>query len=78
MPRSVVGPLTTSEILGAKQFADDNGIVLVAPASSGVAGAIAGDNIFRLMNPPDTFGGKAFLHIIAQRGYENLVLLQNR
>lgn len=72
----VVGPLTTSEILGAKQFADDNGIVLVAPASSGVAGAIAGDNIFRLMNPPDTFGGKAFLQIMAQRGYQNLVILQ--
>lgn len=72
----VVGPLTTSEILGAKQFADDNSIVLVAPASSGVAGAIAGDNIFRLMNPPDTFGGKAFLQIMAQRGYENVVVLQ--
>ncbi|HRW10453.1 MAG TPA: ABC transporter substrate-binding protein [Caldilineaceae bacterium] len=72
----VVGPLTTSEILGAKQFADDNGIVIVAPASSGVAGAIANDNIFRLMNPPDTFGGKAFLQIMAQRGYENVVILQ--
>jgi branched-chain amino acid transport system substrate-binding protein len=71
----VVGPLTTSEILGVKQFADDNGIVIVAPASSGVAGAIADDNIFRLMNPPDTFGGRAFLQIIAQRGYENLVVL---
>ncbi len=74
--RVVVGPLTTSEILGAKQFADDNGVVLVAPASSGVAGAIPGDNIFRLMNPPDTFGGRAFQHIFDQRGYENLVLLQ--
>ena len=72
----VVGPLTTSEILGAKQFADDNGIVLVAPASSGMAGAIPDDNIFRLMNPPDAFGGKAFLQIIAQRGYQNLVILQ--
>ncbi|MCB0081195.1 MAG: ABC transporter substrate-binding protein, partial [Caldilineaceae bacterium] len=72
----VVGPLTTSEILGAKQFADDNGIVIVAPASSGVAGAIADDNIFRLMNPPDTFGGKAFLQIMAERGYENVVILQ--
>ncbi|MEZ4861264.1 MAG: ABC transporter substrate-binding protein [Caldilineaceae bacterium] len=72
----VVGPLTTSEILGAKQFADDNDIVLVAPASSGMAGAIPGDNIFRLMNPPDTFGGAAFLKIFAARGYENLVVLQ--
>ena len=32
-----VGPLTTSEVLGAKQFADENGVVIVAPASSGAA-----------------------------------------
>src|SRR5215470_9161881 len=30
----IVGPLTTSEVLGAKQFVDDNGIVIVAPAST--------------------------------------------
>ena len=42
----IVGPLTTSEVLGAKQFADENGIVIVAPASSGIPGAIPGDNIF--------------------------------
>ncbi|MCB0091810.1 MAG: ABC transporter substrate-binding protein, partial [Caldilineaceae bacterium] len=64
----VVGPLTTAEVLGAKQYADENDIVIVAPASSGVAGAIAGDNIFRLMNPPDTFGGAAFLKIAAALG----------
>ncbi|MEZ4660147.1 MAG: ABC transporter substrate-binding protein [Caldilineaceae bacterium] len=72
----VVGPLTTGEVLGAKQYADENDIVIVAPASSGVAGAIAGDNIFRLMNPPDTFGGAAFLKIAAARGYENIAILQ--
>ena len=72
----VVGPLTTAEVLGAKQYADENDIVIVAPASSGVAGAIAGDNIFRLMNPPDTFGGAAFLKIAAALGYENIAILQ--
>ncbi len=30
----VIGPLTTGEVLGAKQFADENQVVIVAPASS--------------------------------------------
>lgn len=71
----IVGPLTTGEVLGAKQFADDNGIVLVAPASTGGAGAIPGDNIFRVMNPPDIFASKAFTGIATNRGYENIVVL---
>lgn len=71
----IVGPLTTGEVLGAKQFADDNGVVLVAPASSGIAGSIPGDNIFRVMYPPDTFAAKAFVGIATTRGYENVVLL---
>lgn len=71
----IVGPLTTGEVLGAKQFADDNGIVLVAPASSGIAGGIPGDNIFRVMFPPDTFAAKAFVGIATDRGYENIVML---
>jgi branched-chain amino acid transport system substrate-binding protein len=71
----IVGPLTTGEVLGAKQFADDNGVVLVAPASSGIAGSIPGDNIFRVMYPPDTFAAKAFVGIATNRGYENIVLL---
>ncbi len=71
----IVGPLTTAEVLGAKQFADENNIVLVAPASSGVAGAIAGDNIFRVMYPSDTFAAKAFAEIAIRRGYENIAIL---
>lgn len=71
----IVGPLTTSEVLGAKQFADENGIVIVAPASSGPAGGIPGDNIFRVMYPPDTFAANAFAQIAVARGYENVVVL---
>ncbi len=71
----IVGPLTTAEVLGAKQFADENGVVLVAPASSGPAGAIPGDNIFRVMYPPDTFAANAFSQIAVARGYENVVIL---
>jgi len=71
----IVGPLTTSEVLGAKQFADDNNIVLVAPASSGIAGGIPDDNIFRVIFPPDTFAATAFVGITQERGYENIVIL---
>ena len=71
----VVGPLTTSEVLGAKQFVDENDVVIVAPASSGIPGAIPDDNIFRVMYPPDTYAARAFAEIVGQRGYENMVIL---
>jgi branched-chain amino acid transport system substrate-binding protein len=71
----VVGPLSTGEVLGAKQFADDNQIVLVAPASSAPSGAIADDYIYRVMYPPDTFAGQAFLQIALARGYEKVAIL---
>jgi ABC-type branched-subunit amino acid transport system substrate-binding protein len=71
----IVGPLTTSEVLGAKQFVDENDIVIVAPASSGIPGAIPDDNIFRVMYPPDTYAARAFAEIVKARGYENIVIL---
>lgn len=72
----VIGPLTTGEVLGAKQFADENQVVIVAPASSAPAAAIADDYIFRVMYPPDTYAGKAFGQIATAREYRNIVMLQ--
>ena len=71
----VVGPLTTGEVLGAKQFADDNKIVIVAPASSAPAGGIPDDYIFRVMYPSDTFAAQAFIKIAAARQYKHVALL---
>jgi branched-chain amino acid transport system substrate-binding protein len=71
----VIGPLATSEVLGAKQFADENRITIIAPASSGLAGAIPDDFIFRVMNPPDNFSAQAFEGVAIARGYENIVIL---
>src|SRR5438876_3489764 len=51
----VIGPLSTGEVLGAKEYADKNKIVILAPASTGMAGAIPNDYIFRVMDPPDSF-----------------------
>lgn len=72
----IIGPLTTGEVLGAKQFADDNKIVIVAPASSAPAGALPDDYIFRVMYPPDTFAAQAFIKLAAVREYKNVVILQ--
>ncbi len=72
----VVGPLSTGEVLGAKQYADDNQIVIVAPASSAPSGAIPDDYIFRVMYPPDTFAANAFQQIALNKGYENIAILQ--
>lgn len=71
----IVGPLTTGEVLGAKQYADDNEVVLVAPASSAPSAAVPDDYVFRLFYPPDTYAAKAFAQIAAVRGYENVVIL---
>lgn len=71
----VVGPLATSEVLGAKQFADENKIAIIAPASSGIPGAIPDDYIFRVMQPPDNFQSQAFSGLAVARGYENVVVL---
>ena len=71
----MVGPLTTSEVLGAKQFADENGVVIVAPASSGAAAAIPGDSIYRVIYPPDVFASKAYANIALERSHENMVVL---
>ena len=71
----IVGPLTTSEVLGVKQFADENNVIIVAPASSGAAGGIPDDNIFRVMYPPDNFAAKAFAQIATSRGYQNVAIL---
>src|SRR5450755_3350426 len=71
----IVGPLTTAEVLGAKQFVDANNVVIVAPASTGEAAAIPNDNIFRVLDPPDNFAAKAFVQIAVARGYVNVVAL---
>jgi len=71
----IIGPLTTSGVLGAKQFADENGVVLIAPASSGTAASIPDDNIFRVINPPDVFSAKAYAKLAHDRNYKNVVIL---
>jgi len=69
-----VGPLTTAEVMGVKQFVDQNKIVVIAPASTGLAAAIPGDFIFRVVDPPDNFQGAALAQYVKARGITNVVV----
>ncbi|MEM3427509.1 MAG: penicillin-binding protein activator [Nitrososphaerales archaeon] len=69
-----VGPLTTSEVMGVKQFVDQNKIVVIAPASTGLAAAIPDDYIFRVVDPPDNFQGAALAQYVKSRGITNVIV----
>jgi len=70
----IVGSLTTSEVLGAKDFSDANSIVLLCPASTGLTAAIPGDFIFRVVDPPDSYQGLALAQAVSVEGYQNVVV----
>lgn len=70
----IVGPLTTSEVLGAKDFSDANSIVLLCPASTGLSAAIPGDFIFRVVDPPDSYQGLALAQAVSMEGHQNAVV----
>ncbi len=52
--RCIIGPYISSEVDAIKSFADENGILIVSPASVATSLSIPGDNIFRLV--PDMTG----------------------
>jgi len=57
-----------------KQFVDQNKIVVIAPASTGLAAAIPDDYIFRVVDPPDNFQGAALAQYVYSRGIKNVVV----
>lgn len=54
----VIGPGSSSEIMRIKNYADQNWIMVISPASTAPSLAVVGDNIFRLI-PDDTNQAKA-------------------
>ncbi len=53
----IIGPYSSSEVNAVKQYADQNGIILISPLSTATSLATA-DNIFRF-TPDDAFEGAA-------------------
>jgi branched-chain amino acid transport system substrate-binding protein len=58
----IVGPATSTAVLGAKEYADTNDIILISYSSTSPLLSIPGDNLLRLV-PDDINQGK----VIAQR-----------
>ncbi|MDA4130219.1 MAG: ABC transporter substrate-binding protein [Thaumarchaeota archaeon] len=71
----IIGPLQTSEVLGARDYADTNHILLLPPASSGTAGAIPNDYILRPGQPGDLFESNALAQTVNFFGMKNVVYL---
>lgn len=71
----IIGPLTTSEVLGVRDFANTNHIVVLPPASSGTAAALPNDYIYRPGQPGDIFEGSALVQLLDKLGIKNVVWL---
>lgn len=69
----IIGPLTTSEVLGVRDYADTNHIVILPPASSGTAAAFPNDYIYRPGQPGDKFEGSALGQLMIQFGFSNVI-----
>jgi branched-chain amino acid transport system substrate-binding protein len=60
----VIGPLTSAEVLGVRDYADTNHIVILPPAATATSLRIAGDYILRPGQPGDQFEGTALAQTI--------------
>ncbi|RJP30303.1 MAG: hypothetical protein C4527_09875, partial [Candidatus Omnitrophota bacterium] len=68
----VIGPYASSTVAGVKDFADQNDILILSPASSSVSLSIAGDNIYRMV-ADDSNQGLAIAHYLAGVGKKRLI-----
>jgi len=69
-----IGPYSSSSVSAVKDYADNNELLIVSPASVSTSLAIAGDNIFRLV-PNDQKQAEALAALLEDDGVEVLVPL---
>ena len=67
----IVGPFTSSNVSNVKNYADNNDLLVVSPASVSSSLAIVGDNVFRLL-PNDLTQGEA---MAAYLNYDDIEIL---
>ena len=70
--RIVVGPATSAELAGVKDWADQHGVILIGYGSTAPALSIAGDNVFRLV-PDDTRQAEAMATYLDKSGIRVII-----
>lgn len=68
----IVGPATSTAVLGAKEYADTNYIILISYSSTSPLLSIPGDNLFRLV-PDDVNQGKVIAKRMVDDGIKVIV-----
>jgi branched-chain amino acid transport system substrate-binding protein len=68
----VIGPYASSQVRAVKEFADQNGIVLISPLSTSTALAVPDDNIYRF-TPDDQQEGVAVANLAWADGIRTIV-----
>lgn len=69
---AVLGPVTSSNVQGVKEYADQNGMLVFSCCSSAPALTVAGDSVYRLA-PDDSYLGSAMGRLAEYSGIEALV-----
>ncbi len=70
----VVGPLSSGEVGGIRDYANTNKIVSISPSSTSVALAVPDDYIFR-MPPTDIPQSKALAQLVNELGYTKVAIM---
>ncbi len=68
----VIGPFTSAGVKAVKDYADNNDILIISPASVATSLAIPNDNIYRLL-PNDISQGAAMTALLNDDGIEMLI-----
>ena len=68
----VIGPYASSEVRKVKEFADDNGIILMSPLSTATSLAVPDDNVLRF-TPDDEQEGIAVANLAYADGIRTIV-----
>jgi branched-chain amino acid transport system substrate-binding protein len=71
----VIGPLTSAEVLGVRDYADSNHIVILPPAATATALRIPNDYILRPGQPGDQFEASALAQTVIGSGIKYVVYI---
>jgi ABC-type branched-subunit amino acid transport system substrate-binding protein len=68
----IVGPATSTAVSAAKEYADDNDVILISYSSTSPLLSIEGDNLFQLV-PDDTYQGKIIAEKMISDGIKSII-----